>query len=307
MQSDSAENLKRRLTDLGRGAPKAHPPVFAPMLFSIAGEIEGMCPEEFVCDTTKMVRAGSELAGMLGLGTVFTGAPCGAIAQAFGATLDQSNWPFSVANCSEQVPAINDDLSGMWARSPILMNFIEATRNLDNDEGNSLLPMVAIEGPSILASQIFGADGLTEDRADTIGAILAALIREFAEAGSVALVVIDNQPSHDAWGHIKAAYRTMGNVARFHRVPLVSVLQDTDSPADISPILVPAFGATSDVGQKAKMYARALSECPETWPEAGVDDMARFITTMGEVPADTGVETVARYLTPIISSMSAVD
>lgn len=287
MQPVPIPDLKRRLASLGRGAPMAMPPVFAPMLFTVAAEIEGLSAQEFVSDPTKMVRAGTELSRMLGLGTVFTGVPCGAVAQALGATLTEGDAEMVKPL---QDPSFINEPSLVWSRSALLSNFLAATRNMDADECNAMLPVLAVEGPTALASQLFGDTNMTEARADSIGSVLAALVREFAEAGVSAIVMVDQWPDIDEQEYAKSAYRTLANVARFHRVPIISVFSDNGNPTNGLPTVVPAFDPGVDVRPVVKLYARAWPVTVGEWSKTPVDEKARFVTTAGEVPADTRVE-----------------
>ncbi len=290
LQSAPILELKRRLADLGRGAPRQSPPVFAPMLFTVAAEIEGLSAWEYVSDPTKMVRAGMELSRMLGLGTVFTGVPCGAVAQALGANLTEDVWPTTVVAKRAQDHLAISEPSLFWGQSALLSNFLAATRNMAADERNTMLPVMGVEGPTALASQIFGVANLTEAQADSIGTILAALIGDFAEAGASAIVMVDQTPDEDSKEYAKSAYRTLANVARFHRVPVVPVFEDNGSPTGTLPTVVPAYQTGVTVGPAIKLYARSWPVTIEEWCKLAVDDKSRFVTTTGEVPTDTSIE-----------------
>tara|TARA_B100000315_G_C14590049_1_gene595288 strand:- start:1266 stop:2171 length:906 start_codon:yes stop_codon:yes gene_type:complete len=287
MQPAPIQDLKRRLASLGRGAPMANSPVFAPMLFTVAAEIESLSAHEFVSDPTKMVRAGTELSRMLGLGTVYTGVPCGGVAQALEGVFPEDT---CVTNKPEWGPSTISEPSLVWSQSALLSNFLAATRNMAADECNTMLPVLALEGPKVLASQLFGDTKMTDVQADSIGSALAVVVREFAEAGVSAIVMVDQWPGADEQEYARSAYRTLANVARFHRVPVVSVYSDNGSPTNVLPTVVPAFDPGATIHPTVKRYARLWPVTVGEWSKIAVDEKACFVTTAGEVPTDTRVE-----------------
>ncbi len=302
LQPVPIQELKRRLADLGRGAPRASPPVFAPMLFTAAAEIEALSAQESVSKPTIMVRAGTELSRMLGLGTVFTGVPCGAVAQALGGILAEDAWPTIVAAKPARDPLSISEPSLCWGHSALLSSFLAATRNMAIDERNTMLSVLGVEGPAALTEQLFGDENMTEARADFIGSVLAALVRDFAEAGVSAIVMVDQSPDDDAREYAKSAYRTLANVARFHRVPVVPVFTDNGNPMGMLPTVVPAFQTGVTVRPTVKLYARSWPAIIGEWATLTVDEKARFVTTTGEVPTDTRIE----QLVQLANSSSAI-
>lgn len=282
----SPTDAHQRLALLGRGAPRPAPPLFLPLCFTVAAGIEAVAPLDLALDETKLVRAGSELARVTGQPALFTSIPTGAVAEALGAELDLSSWPPRVTGRLADVDMPAADPDRLAGASRLLAAGLSATRNLAADEGNRLLPLVALEGPVALHRQLYGETPLTEARADALGAVLAALIAEYAKAGAEAVVLYDTPAGVEELEWVKAIYRTACNVARFHRKPLIAAGQ----LALGLPALVQALAPEEAPGPMQKAHARLWPETPEAWAEAPFDPAARIVLTRAEVPHDTALE-----------------
>lgn len=283
----------RRMADLGRGAPTAHPPLFAPMLFAVAAEIEAIAPAEFVSDPTKIVKGSSELSRVLGLSAAFTGVPCGMVAEALGARLDRSTWPPKAAAPSSDVVTDVDSFAHVWPRSPLLAASLEATRRLAS-AGSGPLPFIALDGPVRVAGQLFPAEGLSERTCEFIGRALAALVRDLAEAGAAAVVLVDEPAEHPAYRG--SAVRTVGNVARFHRRPLFSIT--LGSATEEPPTAIPCIYSAS-ARPAARAFGTVLPSAPTTWADVAFEAPGRLVTTAEEVSRDISIE----MLMPAVSSV----
>ncbi len=224
---------------LGRGVDRDHVALVAPILFTAASEIEALDPGAFAADPTKIVKGITELTRMLGLKAGFTGVPCGMVAEALGAELDQLAWPPRVASRPDHGFTDLDDFSDVWPRSPLLGASIEATRRMAGSGGP--MPFLSFEGPAGLRAQLFGdADG-SEDAAEFTGRLLAGLIRTAAEAGARGVVLVDLPGT---FRPDVSALRTAGNVARFHKMPLfLAIGLDAASTEDLPETVIPCFPA----------------------------------------------------------------
>jgi len=283
----------RRMADLGRGATTPHPPLFAPMLFVAAAEIEAIAPTEFASDPTKIVKGVSELSRMLGLKTAFAGVPCGMVAEALGARLDRESWPPKAAAPSSEVVTDIDSFAEVWPRSALLAASLEATRRLAC-ASNGPLPFMALDGPARVARQLFPEEGLSERTSEFVGRALAALVRDLAEAGTDAVVLVDEpseQPTYRA-----SAVRTIGNVARFHRRPLFSIM--LGATPEEPPTTIPCVESAS-VKPAARAFGTVLPATPAAWADVAFEAPGRLVTTAEEVAHDASIET----LIPAVSSV----
>lgn len=284
---------RRRLSELGRGGRRAHPPLFAPIIFTAAAEIEAIGATDFALDATKIVKDVSDLARMLGLKVAFTGVPCGMLAEALGARLDLSAWPPKVAEPPAGDVTETDDFADAWQRSALLSASMEATRRLSFGSKGPIA-VVAIEGPALLCRQIFPHEGLSERTSDFSGRVIAALVTEMAQRGASALVLVDDQM--DGTGFRTGALRTVGNVARFHKIPLFSIcLRRERASVDEPPTVVPCFAPNIDPPE-GRLFGTALSERLEGWSEMPAEKAGCFVTTAAEMVAETSVEKLGRAI-----------
>jgi hypothetical protein len=294
---------RRRLTDLGRGAAKPHPPLFAPMLFTAAADIDAINPSEFARDPTKIVKGAAELTRMLGLKVAFTGVPCGMLAEAFGASLDQVTWPPKLVAAPSDDVADLADFENIWPRSPLLSASLESTKRLAG-VANGPIVFVALEGPARLCSDLFPNEGLSERTADFAGRALAALLREFAQAGVAALVLVEGEGlGSELWN---GAARTIGNVARFHRLPLFAFTVSSAAGSEITPPLIPCF-APGMRPPGPRPYAIVLPKEADNWINADISTLdAKLLTTNGDVLSPGGIETIARRVNELIERLQQV-
>jgi hypothetical protein len=138
-----------------------------------------------------------------------------------------------------------------------------------------------------------GADLDDETGFDFVGRGLATLARLYAEAGVHVLQLHEGVPAQeaqlDAW---KGALGTTGNVARFHRIAALLVL-DTPSvpgwPAQLAACPTPRQHA----GAMPRPHGRAWGGDPSNWPALpGETASERLVTTVVEVPATLAVADV---------------
>ena len=63
----SPESWRRRLSGIARGIVKSHPPLFAPLLYGVASQIEALPPGDVVTDPTRLGKCLVELRRAVGL------------------------------------------------------------------------------------------------------------------------------------------------------------------------------------------------------------------------------------------------
>lgn len=257
---------RKRMQDLSRGMGRPHAPLFAPLLFGVAAQIEAIPAEQMRQDGTRIRKNVGELRRALGTDVVFCCSPDGG--QLSGAGQAQGSVPESV---------------------PGLAAALDAVRQWQADADEPVIA-AALHGPG----RIFRwqrENGMADDAAqglERIGDTLAAWVRAFAEAGVHVVQWYDTPPDEaelvDAW---KGALGTAGNVARFHRVASVLLLDAAGQPAwPAQAVACP----TDDQhpGPMPRPHGRAWPADPQAWPALPGDDAAeRLITTVAEVSADT--------------------
>lgn len=266
---------RKRMQDFSRGMGKPHEPLFAPLLFGVAAQIETIPADEMALDGTRIRKNVGELRAALGGHVVFSCAP-------------------SVQTLSGLSPLGSEDHHG-FVSQPRFEASVDAVRQWQADSAEPVIA-AAFFGPHRYLESVVEQQGAISDRAawyEHIGANLAALVRCFAEAGVHVLQWYDTMPQAeadiDAW---KGALGTMGNIARFHRVaPLLVLDNPTVEAWPAQAIACPAPDQTP--GALARPCGQAWSADPGLWQKAsGVNAMVRLITTQSEVATETSVDSL---------------
>lgn len=264
----------KRLKDLARGGGQPHTPLFAPLLFSVAAQIEAISPDEMASNGTRIRKNVGELRGALGLETVFAMAPN----------------PQVVANLAP----IEDSNQASLLATPQVEASVDAVTQWQADSARPIVA-IAIDGPQryIVAAQNHGQLGSTSAEAyyDYVGSSLATMVRQFAEAGIHILFIHDDMPNDsaeiDLW---KSALGTACNVARFHRLPSLLVLSnDSVNGWPAQAIACPNIEQSTAAGNRPQGVA---------WPAdinqwqalANATNLQRVVTTQTEVAPDVSIE-----------------
>lgn len=258
---------RKRMQDLSRGVGRPHAPLFAPLLFGVAAQIEAIAPEAMARDATRVRKNVGELRRMLRTDVVVCAVPGSAEAEAMGTAVGEVD-PVRLA-AEERVAAS-----------------LEAVRQWQADTSEPVI-LAALAGPATLLAQLRagGLDVDDETGFDFVGRGLAALARLYAEAGVHVIQLHESAlPSAlqaDSW---KSALGTTGNVARFHRVAPLLVIdapQVAVWPAQL--VACPTPGQHS--GAMPRPHGRAWSAQPSNWPILpGETAGERLVTTVAEVP-----------------------
>lgn len=266
---------RKRMQDLSRGMGKPHEPLFAPLLFGVAAQIESIPADEMALDGTRIRKNVGELKGALGGNVVFCCAP-------------------STETLTGLSPFGSDDHHSFISQTRFQAS-LDAVQQWQADASKPVIA-AAFFGPHQHLLSMAEQHGPPDDTAqwyEHIGANLAALVRHFAEAGVHVMQWYDSMPDTEAevqeW---KGALGTMGNIARFHRVAPLLVLSNTNVPAWPAqalacPNLAQASGASSRPGGLAwpadPLQWQALSDAPA---------FARVVTTKSEVASDTSIDSL---------------
>jgi hypothetical protein len=276
---------RRRMQELARNAGKPHTPMFAPLLFGVAAQIEALPVPEMVCNSTRLRKNLSELRRMLELPAVFCAAPSLIELEALGVPVNAQVWPpQTVPGAAFDLAAANLEPEALLA-SPRFAAAVDVVRQFATDSSEPVIA-VALTGPATLAAQLrsLNAAGDDETLYEFIGRLLAVLLRLYAEAGAHLIQLHEAQLPGEAEEHWKGALGTAGNVARFHRIPPVLVYSE-DIVAPLWPMqAVPAIAADKP---PPRAHAHAWASAPARWAVlSGGQKNERMVTTAAEVPAD---------------------
>ncbi len=260
---------RKRMQDLSRSAGKPHAPLFAPLLFGVAAQIESITPEAMVRDATRLRKNVGELRRVLGLDVVHCMAPGEAESHAIG--------PVG----SEVGPEI-------VVRHEKIAASLEAVRQWQADASEPVI-IAAMHGPAMLLkrSRAEGCDASDEASLQHIGRGLAAIVRALAEAGVHVVQFHDEVPRSEETVELwKGALGTAGNVARFHRVPPMLVI----GGAAIGHWPAQAIPCPTDEQHPSALsrpHGRAWPAEPGQWPRLPGEAAAeRIVTTVAEVRGD---------------------
>ncbi|HLY58773.1 MAG TPA: hypothetical protein VKS60_24640 [Stellaceae bacterium] len=272
---------RRRMSELSRGVGKPHPPLFAPVLWSVACQVEAMEPAAFTADPTKLTRGLVELARALQLEAVVTACPAGMEAEALGAAVDRNSWPPRAIAGTGRKLLDTEDFETIGTRSPALNAAIEATRRIAARERDETVILVALTGPAALQAEL-AAPSDEPVAYETIARALAALTRGFAEAGANAILLCERMLPADDEGWT-GAMRTIANIAKFHRIPTLLSFGDRSSP-EIWPGFVIPCPASGSALPQARPCGVAIDPDPGRWSQAMADaGDARIAVTSAEV------------------------
>lgn len=288
--SAGATPWRRRLSELGRGIGKPHAPLFAPLLYGIAAQIEALPPAEVTADPTRLGKCITELRRALGTSVLTVAAPTAMEAEALGATVDRESWPPRVTAPAASAVLQTSDFDDLWSRSEALAASLEATRRLASTTPGEPVLLAALTGPATLLAQLLGTGIATPDAEawDFAGRALAALSRQFAQAGASAILLCEHHPigATETWS---GALNTIANIARFHRIPALLAFDGSDV-ADWPPATVPCPTPEHEASV-TRPHGLALAPEPAGWSNlAGRTGTARVVVTASEVPADHAID-----------------
>ena len=294
---------RRRLSELGRNLGKPHAPLFAPLLYGVASQIEALPPAEVSADPTRLGKCLVELRRALGTTPLTVSAPTAMEAEALGATVNRDTWPPRV-----EAPVIESvmesvfglaDFEDVWSRSEALSASLETCRRLSSTLAGEPVLLAGLTGPAALLAQLLDAPPSAEAW-EFAGRALSALARQYAQAGASGLLICEPRAPADIAGW-SSALNTLSNIARFHRIPLllafdVGVDDHADDRAGVLPppwptaaVACPAI-ASGDV-LDARAHGACASADPSTWAELpSWIGAARVVVTAREVAADTDIE-----------------
>lgn len=282
---------RKRMQDLSRNVGQRHAPLFAPLLFAAAAQIEAIEPWQMASDATRLRKNVGELRRVLGTDAVVCAVPSGMEAEALGVAVEGDQWPPKLTGTLAEPLAGEPDLARLTAARRLSAS-LEAVRQWQAD-GSEPVIVAALTGPATLLAQLRAAGTALDDKAgfEMAGSTLAALARLYAEAGIHVLQLHeDAAPGEDQIDEWKSALSTIGNVARFHRVPPVLVVSGGESGFSWPPQAVACPTTAQHPGTMTRAHGRAWPSEPGDWPTlTGLGTGERLVTTVGEVTGDIDV------------------
>lgn len=285
---------RRRLSELGRGGAKPHAPLFAPLLYGVAAQIEALPPAEVTADPTRLGKCLVELRRVLGTASFVVAAPTAMEAEALGAGVDREVWPPKITDVAPQDVIALTAFDDVWSRSEALAASLETTQRLSKTQTGEPVILAALTGPASLLAELMGEEASPgADAYEFAGRALSALSRQFAQAGASAILVCERRlPSDlDGWN---AALSTISNIARFHRIPALLAF-DGVVPAEWpgSTIACPAPELETSI---QKPHGLTASNDPTSWAGlVGNTGSARAVFTAREVAADMSIEALSDF------------
>jgi acetophenone carboxylase len=286
---------RRRLSDLGRGVGKPHAPLFAPVLYGVAAQIEALPPAEVTADPTRLGKCLGELRRVLGTESLVVAAPTAMEVEALGAAVDREVWPPRVTGASASSVIETTEFDELWSGSEALAASLECCKRLSVMQLGESVLLAALTGPATLLAQLLGEGAMSAEAWEFAGRALSALSRQFAQRGVSGILFCERllpaDADAEAWG---AALTTIANIARFHRIPALLAF-DGAEPAEW-PAATIACPSRANEGLIVKPHGLTAQHDPASWESlVGRCGSARAVVTAREVDADCDIETLRQH------------
>lgn len=279
------------MQDLARNVGKPHEPLFAPLVFGVAAQIEAITVPEMVRNSTRLRKNVSELRRMLGLPAVVCAVPSLMELEALGVPVNAEVWP------PQRIAGAEFDLAGADVDPEALRSSVRLAASIDMVRqcaaGDSSDPVIAValNGPATLVAQLRSdrPDADDETLYEFAGRLLAVLVRLYAEAGVHLIQLHESRGPGVAQDHWKGALGTAGNVARFHRIPLLLVY-DEGVPETLWPIQAVPCVSSPGEAPLSRAHAHAWVGDPARWGSLPSGQQnARVVTSAAEVQVEFGL------------------
>ncbi|WHZ10068.1 MAG: hypothetical protein OJF60_000507 [Burkholderiaceae bacterium] len=292
---------RKRMQDLSRNVGRPHAPLFAPLLFGVAAQIEAIEPRAMARDATRLRKNVTELRRALGLDAVVCAVPSAMEAEALGVPIDDSTWPPRPAGALQSALSEEVDAPRLIV-NPRIAASLDAVRQWQADASEPVI-VAALTGPATLHAQLCAAGSTLGDEAgyEFAGRVLGSLARTYCELGVQVVALHESllPQADDEIDFWMGALNTVGNVARFHRVPPLLVI-DGQAPAAWPVQAVACPTPAQHAGAMPRAHGRAWAAMPTDWaPLPGEGANERLVTTVAEVPADTPVAELVAHVARI--------
>lgn len=290
-----------------KGKGKSSAPLFFPLAYAIAAQVEALELSDFLYHPTKLAKGLEALNDALEADAILCCCAAGIEIEAAGAELDWREYPPKVVAHPPMVlsdQAIESALSG-----PRLAAAIEATRRLAATARGEPALVAGVTGPMTLAGQLGGAafvEALEKDGdaarewLECAGRLSLAVVRQFLKAGANVVLFLEQTPAlmpgskvFEAWTSVIAP---IANTARFHQaLPVVLPLWPEgsyDVPGFLEGLPKSLHACLPEnLWQGVAPHPRVAGVAVGTdleWSTSFADSF--FVTTGGEIPADGQVE-----------------
>jgi hypothetical protein len=286
--------------------------LFLPLLHAVASQIKKEAIRPFLTNPTKMTAGLAALHASLGTDCLF--ASCAALieAEALGAQLDWSSYPPQLVQSDLAPSAIGAMRLEQALRSARVVAAAETCRRLNMTLPCGAAVGAALTGPMRLAKELFG-DCARSDRVsrqeyvvadlDASGQVVLAFANRFLEVGASVIVLLEKIVDQDrsprtigAWADVMAP---MVNLAAFHRVPVVVLLE---VPADF--VITPELGdvsarciLVSNDRLQANSSSHAFPTAVDTFiePNDTLRENCCVVLTRAEVPLETDIARLSHW------------
>lgn len=283
---------RRRLSELGRGIGKPHAPLFAPLLYGVASQIEALPPADVTADPTRLGKCLGELRRATGTAPFVVAAPSAMEAEALGAEVDRQVWPPRVSATADDGVIECGELDDAWSQSDALAASLETCKRLNATQQGEPVLLAALTGPASLLVELLGDRAQGAAAYEFAGRALSALSRRFAQSGASAILLCERVLPSDiaAWS---AALNTIANIARFHRIPALLAFDEGVAPAGWPSSTVACPHIDQEPGID-KPHGMTIPSDIAAWSNlAGATGTARVVFTAREVDAQTSIEDLA--------------
>jgi hypothetical protein len=278
------------MRELARNASRSHPALFAPLIFGLASQVDARHPAEMALSGTRLCRSLLQLARALSLDALTCAVPSGMEVEAIGVEMNLSVWPPTPSGTRRATDLIDFDATKLNSAAR-LGAALDATRQLASQTTEHVI-VAGLTGPARMVAELQAVELFrdAESAYEFVGQVLAAVARNFAEAGAHVIELIEVRPppeeQRDWW---KGALTTTCNMARFYKVPPLLVIE-REAPLAWPPQAIPCPTNDQYMGVSHRIHGQAWPRDPTAWPTLSDEESkARLVTTAGEIPHDFAI------------------
>lgn len=192
-------------------------PLLAPLVSAVAGELQGLPPEEFLRDTTKLSNSVRDLARSLNVDVAVAEFGTFWDVEAMGLPLDWSN---GMPEPAGELPTNPSAGVGEVGRGPVV---IEAVKRLSGLLGESMVVSAGVTGPARL-SRLSGGNVSPPEAA----ALVLPAVRLLCEAGAKLIWVVEDEPPDDTSDLASAMMPVWSSVAFYQGMGALHVAGPAD-------------------------------------------------------------------------------
>ena len=275
------DNPRRRLRSLVKRNKPPESPLFVPLAFALAAQIDAQPLAGFLRDATQLTKGVGALHQALATDGVVTFSDAHAMAESLGAVVDAQPYPPVVL--APASPAVADEtmISTVLAHSRIAAG-LETTRRLRQTLSGDPVLTVNLPGPVQLAGDAYGH--LSMNVLETSGQVLVAVCKAFGEAGAQLFVLNEAPvPGESEW---LAVLGPIVNVIRFYQgLPIVAGTPGLTVPDGALPCVAGESGSEP-------LCARLLEGVPADWAYTG--SPCSVLLSDAEIAPDTDIGELRR-------------